>query len=368
MKRVLSTVAVAVGAGLAVLALTFTPGCGRKKETLRITCWEGYAKPYEAAFKALVKEKYDLDVELQIYNPKDQDEFFLAVKNNTADLISPPIELPKTPRFYSYEAGSLYLQPLNINNIPNLKKMLPVFRNDITPVYAGLRYGVPYNCGPYGLAYNTDRVQTTPTSWNILWEQQYAGKYTINNNFPKVNVWITALALGYAYEDLFDINRLDRGKIQEKLNVLAQNAKSLWDGSANPEEFPELALATDWGFATAQANLQGGNWQLATPGEGGTAWIDCWYIGAGAEGMTKKLAEEWINFMLDEERQADVVKAQGVSPVIAEVGDRLSPEEKTLFHVGNEDYFGTVALWRVMTEETETAFNQMWEEAKKTRK
>jgi spermidine/putrescine-binding protein len=84
--------------------------------------------------------------------------------------------------------------------------------------------------------------------------------------------------------------------------------------------------------------------------------------------MTKKLAEEWINFMLDEERQADVVKAQGVSPVIAEVGDRLSSEEKALFHVGNEDYFGTVALWRVMAEETETAFNQMWEEAKKSRK
>jgi hypothetical protein len=63
-----------------------------------------------------------------------------------------------------------------------------------------------------------------------------------------------------------------------------------------------------------------------------------------------------------------VVKAQGVSPVVADVGDRLSPEEIAMFHVGDEAYFGTVALWRVMTEETETAFNEMWEEAKKTRK
>ncbi len=52
------------------------------------------------------------------------------------------------------------------------------------------------------------------------------GKYTVNNNFPKCNIWIT---------------------------VLAQNAFSLWDGSANPDEFPRSALATDWGFAAAQA-------------------------------------------------------------------------------------------------------------------
>lgn len=367
MKKVLWMAVVAAAAGLAALSLALAPGCAKKKETLRITCWAGYAEPYVKNFQKLVKEKYKVDVEVKIYNPTDQDEFYMAVKNNTADLISPPIELPKTPRFYCYESGAELLQPVDINNIPNLKKMLPVFRNDTTPVFAGQRYGVPYNCGPYGLSYNTEKVASAPESWNVLWDPQYAGQYTINNNFPKVNVWITALALGYTYDDIFDINRLDRAKVQEKLNVLAKNAKSLWDGSANPDEFPELSLATDWGFATAQANLKGGKWLLAAPKEGGTAWIDCWYIGAGAKGMTKTLAEEWINFMLDPAQQADVVKAQGVSPVVAEVGDLLTPEEMTMFHVGDEAYFSTVALWRVMTEETENAFNEMWEEAKKTR-
>jgi spermidine/putrescine-binding protein len=369
MKSVFWKAAVTAAAGFAVLSLVLAPGCTKKKEkqTLRITCWAGYAEPYVKNFQKLIKEKYKVDVEVKIFNPTDQDEFYLAVKNNTADLISPPIELPKTPRFYCYESGAELLQPVDINNIPNLKKMLPVFRNDTTPVFAGQRYGVPYNCGPYGLSYNTEKVVAAPESWNVLWDPQYAGQYTINNNFPKVNVWITALALGYTYDDIFDINRLDRAKVQEKLNVLAKNAKSLWDGSANPDEFPELSLATDWGFATAQANLKGGKWLLAAPKEGGTAWIDCWYIGAGAKGMTKTLAEEWINFMLAPAQQADVVKAQGVSPVVAEVGDLLTPEEMTMFHVGDEAYFSTVALWRVMTEETETAFNEMWEEAKKTR-
>jgi spermidine/putrescine transport system substrate-binding protein len=50
------------------------------------------------------------------------------------------------------------------------------------------------------------------------------------------------------------------------------------------------------------------------------------------------------------------------------VGNLVTPEEKMLFHVGNNDYFKTVAIWQVMSEKTEKAFGEMWEEAKKHRK
>lgn len=364
MKRGLWSIVVAVVvlAGLGVAAPS-----SAAEETLRITCWAGYAEPYAENFKKLVKEKYGVDLKVEIFNPTDQDEFYAAAKNGTADLISPPYELPKMVKFYAYGDGGFLVQPVDVNNIPNLKKMLPVFREDSTPIFAGQRFGVPYNCGPYGLAYNTDVVKQAPGSWNALWEAQYAGKYTVNNNFPKVNIWISALALGYTYADLFDIARLDRNKIQPKLDALAANAKSLWDGSANPDEFPQLSLATDWGFAAAQANLKGGHWLIATPKEGGTAWIDAWYITSAATGMKKRLAEEWINFMLSEENQADIIKSQGVSPVV-DVSARLSPAETQMFHVGDNDYFKTVALWRVMDEATEKAFDDMWKQAKSNRK
>ena len=193
------------------------------------------------------------------------------------------------------------------------------------------------------------------------------GKYTINNNFPKCNVWITALSLGYTYDQIFDVNKLDRAKVQEKLDVLAKNAKSLWDGSANPDEFPELSLATDWGFAAQQANLKGGKWLIASPKEGGTAWIDYWCITHAAKGIVKRLCEEWIDFQLSPAQQAQVVKMQGVSPVVDNVGSWVTEQEKEMFHVGDNDYFKTVALWRVLSEETQKAFDEMWEAAKKHR-
>jgi len=337
------------------------------QETLRITCWEGYAEPFVEAFQKLVREKHNVDVTIKIFNPTDQDEFYMAAKDGTADLISPPQDLAKNQRFYCFQEGNELLSEVDANNIPNMRHILPVFQADQSLIHKGKRYGVPYNCGPYGLAYNTEVVKEAPASWNILWDPQYAGKYTINNNFPKCNVWISALALGYSYDQIFDINKLDRERVQEKLDVLAKNAKSLWDGSANPDEFPELSLATDWGFAAQQANLRGGKWLIASPKEGGTAWIDYWCITRAAQGKTKRICEEWIDFQLSPAQQAQVVKMQGVSPVVDNVGSLVTDQEKVMFHVGDNDYFKTVALWRVLSEETQQAFDDMWEAAKKHR-
>ena len=360
--------------GSLVIAVTFIMavllccyGCQKPKETIRITCWNGYAESFAADFKSLVKAKYKVDLEVKIFNPTDQDEFYMAAKNGTADLISPPADLAKTPRFFMFKEGAVLLAQIDTKNIPNMENLLPFFKEDQSLIFDGKRYGVPYNCGPYGLDYNTDVVKDAPTSWNIFWDPEYAGKYTINNNFHKCNIWITALSLGYTYDQIFDIEKLDRVKIQEKLNTLAKNAKSLWDGSANPDEFPQLALATDWGFAAAQANKKGGHWLIASPKEGGTAWIDYWCITHVAKGMTKKLCEEWINYQLSPKVQLEVVRSQGVSPTVNTVDTLVTPEEKKLFHVGDNEYFKTVAIWRVMSEKTEKTFAEMWEEAKKQR-
>ena len=95
--------------------------------------------------------------------------------------------------------------------------------------------------------------------------------------------------------------------------------------------------------------------------------LDYWCTTKAAKGMTKKLCEEWINFMLDPVRQADVVHAQGVLPVVDNVGKMVSESEREMFHVGDNDYFKTVALWWVMDDKTVKAFAEMWAEAKKLR-
>lgn len=359
---------VSIGLFIAVVLCGIHPAWAVQQETIRITCWEGYADTaFVDDFKAIIKKKYNINVDVKPSYATGQEDFYNAAKNGTADLISPPADMAKSSKFNFFRKGRVVLAPLDMKNIPNAAHMLPFFTADTSLGVAGKRYGLPYNCGPYGLAFNADVVKETPSSWNIFWDPQYAGKYTINNNFHKVNIWITALALGYKYEDLFDIDRLDRSRIQPRLNELVKGAKSLWDGEANADEFPQLSLATTWGFAVVKANQKGGNWKLATAKEGGSAWIDYWCITHAAKGMKKKLCEEWINLHLSPKYQAAVVKQQGVSPVVDNVGDLVSAEERSLFNVGNNDYFKTVAIWRVMDKKTEKAFGEMWEMAKKQR-
>lgn len=357
-----------IGIFIAVVLLGINSSWAAHRETIRITCWEGYSdKAFIDDFKAMVKEKYKIDVEVKPSYATGQEDFYNAAKNGTADLISPPADMAKAAKYDCFKKGKVFLAPINMKNIPNASHMLTFFKADKSLKVGQKRYGLPYNCGPYGLAYNADVVKETPASWNIFWDPQYAGKYTINNNFYKVNIWITALSLGYTYEDLFNIDRLDRNRIQPKLNELVKGAKSLWDGEANPDEFPQLSLATTWGFAVVKANQKGGNWKLATAKEGGSAWIDYWCITHAAKGLKKKLCEEWINLHLSPKYQAAIVKQQGVSPVIDNVGDLVTAEEKALFNVGNNDYFKTVAIWQVMNAKTEKAFAEMWETAKKQR-
>ena len=121
-------------------------------------------------------------------------------------------------------------------------------------------------------------------------------------------------------------------------------------------------------FAAQQANLKGGNWLIASPKEGGTAWIDYWVVTKAAIGLRKRLCEEWINYQLSPSVQVEVVKSQGVSPVVDNVAPLVTSAQQKLFHVGDNEYFKTVAIWQVMSEKTEKAFDQMWEEAKKHRK
>ena len=138
---------------LALFAFTLNPvACKRvteaPQETIRITCWEGYAKAFVEDYKKLVKEKLKIDVKVEIYNPTDQDEFYKAAKDGTADLISPPQDLAKTPRFYCFEEGNDLLSEVDANAMPNMRHILPFFQADKSLIHEGKRNGFPYNCGP----------------------------------------------------------------------------------------------------------------------------------------------------------------------------------------------------------------------------
>lgn len=72
------------------------------------------------------------------------------------------------------------LEPLNFDNIPNFEDIDPALKNpDYDPENL---YSVPYMWGLLGVIYNTTLVDETPTSWDIMFDEDYAGQILMFNN------------------------------------------------------------------------------------------------------------------------------------------------------------------------------------------
>lgn len=88
------------------------------------------------------------------------------------------------------------LQKIDFSNIPNYKY--------IDAKYKGLyfdpedAYSVPYNVGMVGLIYNTKLVKEAPTSWSVMWDEQYKGKILMFDN-PRDAFGIAQKLLGQSF-------------------------------------------------------------------------------------------------------------------------------------------------------------------------
>ncbi len=360
------TRSVIVTAGFLVLFLIVASVAIAEKLTIRIHCRDGYAKPYAPAFKEMIKNKYGEDIDMQITNASDPSEFWELARGKKVDIISPAHNIPKSLRWNFIEGGVAL--PINIKNIPNYKHLIDLLRYNDFVTKDGEVYGMPYTMGSYGLAYNADKVKE-PDSWNILLSDAAKHKFTISKDYPDCNIYTAALLNGVPYNDLYDIekllSRVSRNKLQKTLNILASNAKSQWEGTANPDEFNTLSYAATWGYAVAQANLKGGNWKMAKPKEGTNAWVDHWLITYAVRNdpFKKHICEEWINFCLSPRLQVNVIRNWGVSPVVSNILGLITKEEADTYMVGENEYWKTLSFWGKQNARTTNFYKLFWDKA-----
>jgi len=350
-----------------LVALACSVSYGQSEE-LRILCWEGYAPPkYTQKFEKLIETKYGIDLKVTVTHVSDPQEFFDKIRGRKVDLISPAHNIPKSDRWKFIKAKVVL--PIDLENIPNYKKIIPSLQKANYITQNGKVYGVPIVYGPYGLAYNTKFFKEPPTSWNVLWDAKYAGKYTISSDYHESNIYSTALALGFNKQQIFDFEIFkDNQKMKRRLRTLAQNAKSLWIGVDEADGLQGLALATAWGFSFPELKKRGEIWKFAQPKEGTTGWVDNWLIGYSLKKnyKMKRIAEEWINYSIGVEMQVDYVRSIGQFPVNLSIKEHLTPEEVKIYHLDDPSYFkNNLILWKVLSTRHQNGFKVMWEKAKR---
>ncbi|MGH6919150.1 MAG: ABC transporter substrate-binding protein, partial [Geminicoccaceae bacterium] len=177
-----------------------------QERELRIFTFEGYTddewvEEFEAAHDAEVNVTYTGSV----------DEMFAKMKGSEGadyDLISIDTSL-----FGRYIEQGLIV-PYDLSKIPNTANLLPAFRDVAEVQHDGDTYGVPITWGSLGLIYDKDEVDPPPTSWEVLWDEDYKGRIIVLDDTNN-NIVNTAIILGY--EDPFNLTDEQLEAIKQKL-------------------------------------------------------------------------------------------------------------------------------------------------------
>ncbi|MCP4405259.1 MAG: extracellular solute-binding protein [bacterium] len=354
---------------LLVLGMTVLMLCvsSISAETLRIWTWGGYVTDeHKQIFTDLVKEKYGVDLTLEVTLVGENEEFFPALRDNKADIITPSHNVPRDERYQLIE-HQLVL-PLNLENIPNYKNVDPGLQYAEYSAEGDVLYGVPVATGPYGLFYNTAIVKEAPMSWSILWNPRYKNQYTFGKGQYEGNIYITALAMGMSRDDMSSYEKLNTPEFQGKLEQFVVNAHSMWEIAESAEDLKGLALGLGWGDAVSGLAEMGETWKQAEPEEGTIAWVDTFMIADALEDkpQLKQIAEEWLNYTLSDDYQMFILRDVGVLPIVTTIKEQLTPEEIARFHLDDPTHFQKYRIpWPTLKETNREGLIQLWDNALK---
>ncbi len=189
------------------------------------------------------------------------------------------------------------LLPLDYNNIPNYDKYFDKDKYGYLVEDGISDYGVIYNVGTTILIYNTKYVKEAPTSWSVLWDEQYKGKILMFNN-PRDAFAIAQFALGQS------INTTKKEDWDAAAELLLEQRQKVKPEYVMDEVFIKMESG-EYAFATYYA----GDYELmaennpdlafAFPEEGVNTFYDAMCIPSASQ--NKKGAEAFINFMLEPE-------------------------------------------------------------------
>lgn len=335
---------------------------GAEALTLRMLIWEGYAPAgLREKFVRLVKEKHGVDLTIEVSYVNGNDDFFPALRDGKADIISPSHPVPKDERWKLIKL-KLTL-PIDLGNVPNYGNLLPSLQKAEYCTQGGEVYAVPHVRGPYGLAYNTAKISEPPDSWEILWDPAFKNRYTLGKDAYVHNVSITALALGVSAADMNNFRKVNTPGMKEKLAQLAAGSAPMWEGVDSADNLKGLSLAVVWGFSFPGLKEMGEEWKIAEPKEGTTGWVDNFMISHTLEAKPKlrRIAEEWLNFVLSDDYQIYDVRGLAAGPVTTTVRAKLTDAEVAQFRLDDPAHFEkNRILWKILNKKDRRGLQKLW--------
>jgi putative spermidine/putrescine transport system substrate-binding protein/spermidine/putrescine transport system substrate-binding protein len=320
---------------------------------LTMIVWEGYTSE---SFTVPWEEANDVTVEATFAGTGD--EMFAAMQGSggtTYDMVSASSDLPQR----LYDAG--LLMEIDSSKLTNYPDLYEQFQRPPYITFDDKLYGVNFAWGPTIILFNPDEVAETPTSWNALLDEQYAGKIT-TWNYP-LQIAQYALLLDPKPEDPFLLDDEQLAQVKDILVRQRPLVRKYWDlGGEIAELFlnGEVVISDGWSWITLQIRDSEGSVAEATPEEGVTGWSDSWCISNKAP--NPELALKWADYMIGPEGQMGVIENLNYSITNSKVVETLPMElREQLRMVDVPAEYAKIHMWKFVPNYDKWV--QIWQEA-----
>ena len=343
---------------LGILALALASGaCVKKKESLSLLVWEGYADP--ATVHAFEESRH---CNVMATYMGTSDELVAKLRGGSAsnyDVISPSSDVATS----IVRAG--LVTPLDLSKLPTYSQLSAKLR-DLPLVKAnGQVYGVPFMWGPNPLLYDTTFFKEPPDSWSILWDRKFKGKISVWDDLS--SIYMAAQILGFDKPDpsqLYNLTDEQLAATKTKLIELKPNVRKMWSSGGeltNLFQNHEVVLAMGWPLNTN--DLRKLNFPIGEtiPKENTTGWIDHLMITSASS--NKELAHAFLEFMIQAKTQKLVTDRTHYTPANPGASQFLTPDEMKGLHLDNPDaYMRRIYFWQDVPRRAK--YNEIWNEVK----
>lgn len=223
------------------------------------------------------------------------------------------------------------------------------------------KYTLPYFFGTVGILYNREMVDESKVqSWNVLWDESYAGKIIMADSV-RDSFMVAEKLLGYS------LNTTEDDKLRAAQKLLIEQKPLVYSylvDEAQDEMIAEnAAMAVVYSGEAGLALEYNDNLAFSVPEEGSNMWIDSWFMPRSAKHTEN--AEKFLNFLCREDIAAlnfDYVYYATPNTKVKESLDKELQENTTVFPP--QETLDNCEVLKSLDDEAAMRYNLYWKEIK----
>lgn len=306
---------------------------------LNILTWEGYA---DKSFIPKFEEVSGCKTTSTYVGSNDDFAPKLAAGGGVYDIIVPSIDTIGLMR----QAG--FVEPIDTAKIEGWADVYPEFSGTEDVVAEGAVWSVPLVWGSISLMYRPDKVEPTPDSIGVLFDEKYKGKIAMWDD--KSSIYWAARLLGY--DDIYDLTDEQLEAVKAKLIAQKPLIRKYWATAGELTELfanQEVWVSNTWtGLQSKEVNALKKGFEVVefTPKEKAEGWMDSMQL--VKDSPNTDCAYKFFSFMLSPEGQCGIVGSTGYFPVNPKaVSACLTGAEAEAKKVGNVEFVKSLVMWQM---------------------